>query len=30
MYKYPMYDYYKNKNMSDLDGGRDIPRIRLW
>lgn len=26
----PMYEHYEKANMSDLDGGRDIPRIRLW
>ena len=26
----PMYDHYNNINMSGLDGGRDIPRNRLW
>lgn len=26
----PMYEKYENANMSDLDGGKDIPRIRLW
>lgn len=26
----PMYDKYKNSNMSELDGGRDIHKIRLW
>ena len=26
----PLYDYYYNLNMSDVDGGKTVHRIRLW
>ena len=26
----PLYEKYENVNMSEIDGGKEVPRIRLW